>query len=77
MLPINYPIMTWSILIILIVSLLIALAALVLIIKNQKRLDRLEKEVFNLLKGLDDKNYRLWKTKLKLEELLKKHHKTI
>lgn len=45
-----------------------------------KRMINLEKMVderfIEYLKQLDDKNYRLWKTKLKLEEKLKKQKKS-
>jgi hypothetical protein len=43
--------------------------------KITKRVDAIEKKLFPYLKDFDEKNYRLWKTKLKLEKLLAKHRK--
>jgi hypothetical protein len=48
----------------------------VVAIKNGGRIAKLEREVFKLLKGLDDKNYTLWKQKLKAEEEVKKLKKS-
>jgi len=40
--------------------------------KIEKRLDDLEKRLIPLLESLDQKNYKLWKAKLKAEEKLLK-----
>ena len=38
------------------------------LVKIEKRLEALEKRMIPLLESLDQKNYKLWKEKLKAEE---------
>ena len=45
---------------------------LYILMRLEKRIIRVEKELIPFLKELDDKNYRLWKAKVKAEEQLKK-----
>ncbi len=67
-----YLFMTWLIFILAAVGVGIVICNFLLVFSLRKRLEKLEKEVFQLLKGLDDKNYTLWKSRLKAEEKLKK-----
>jgi hypothetical protein len=55
-----------------IVKLIILFIVIVLVVILLIRLIRLERIVFKLLGPLNDKNYRLWKEKYRLEEKLKK-----
>jgi hypothetical protein len=49
--------------------LIIAIALVIITNKTKRRLEKIEKKLFSYLKSVDDKNYKLWKSKLKSEEI--------